>query len=141
MKVFAKKTIVALCIFAFLASGRMVYAVDVFSFHQNPSVPSTTSFTITPSSITQGSDQSSTGLWDYDQTTHRFSAVIPITNIGNSEYTPTIAFSSVPSGWTGSTSPITAIAKDGTETVTLYMTSTDSNPDVGPIGDFTVTIS
>jgi hypothetical protein len=141
MKVFVKKTLVALCIFAFVISGGLVYAVNTLSFHQSPSIPASgTNFNVLPSSITAGSDQSSSGLWTWDSVNHRFSAAIQITNNGNTAYTPSIVFSAL-TGWVGSTSTVTSIAQGATEAVTLYMTSSNPNPPAGPIGDFTVTIT
>lgn len=139
LKMFVKKTLVALCIVAFLASGGLVYALNTLAFHQNLAVPNSgTNFSTTPT-ITGGSDQAA--LWAWDSANHRFSVTVSITNNGNSAFTPTVAYSNVPAGWTGSTSTILAIAKGASESVTLYMTSTDTNPVAGPIGDFTVTIS
>lgn len=114
------------------------YALSSLNFHQNPVVPSQgTSFTTNPT-ITEGSDQ--TALWTWNPSSNSFSAMITLTNNGNSAWLPQVTCPNAPNGWTFSTSTLTSISPQGTLQVTIAI-SHGTVPLAGPIGDFTVAIN
>lgn len=132
------KTVAVLCTIGLLAGVGLAIGLTSLSFHQSPIVPATINFATSPT-ITEGSDQSA--LWIWDSATHRFSATIQITNNGNGAFTPTIVFGTMPTGWVGTTSTLTAIPAGQTASVTLYATTSSINTSPGAIGNFVVTIS
>lgn len=138
LKIIAKKTLVALCLFVFLAGGGLAYALNTLTWHQNPLVPTQNSFTTSPT-IAAGTDQ--TAMWTYDATNQKFTASVTITNTGNAAWTPTITATTI-TNWAFSTSTLTAINPGASSTATLTMTYSGSGtPNAGVIGDFQVTIS
>ncbi|MGA3110451.1 MAG: hypothetical protein ABSE15_00280 [Candidatus Bathyarchaeia archaeon] len=138
------KLLVCLVIAVGLAVGLGVaFALQSLTWTQNPTVTAgAVNFAVTSggTAIAAGADQSAS--WTWNSASDTFTMPISIINSNNAALTPTVTAANVPSGWTFSTSTLSAIVPGGNLPVTLTLTYTGTGaPAAGQIGAFTVTVA
>lgn len=138
-----KKLEVIVVFFSLLVVVGAAIGATQLSFHQSLTVPTQQGIEAYLSDgttlILEGSDQ--TGMWTWDGSNTRFSAVINVKNVGNVNCNVAITPTNLGSAWTFSTAGnLNNLAPQEMRAITLYATNPAATGGAST-GDFTLTIA